>query len=82
MKPPAQGGTVRFVVATGPQAGDATAGVRIGVSLRELGLTASVNARDLWAGRDVGTFRERFAVDVPFHGAALYRLSPAARRAP
>ena len=82
VKPPADGGTVRFVVATGPQTDDATAGVRIDVALRELGLTGSVSARDLWARRAVGIFRDSFAVDVPFHGAVLYRLSPAAQRAP
>jgi alpha-galactosidase len=82
VRPPAEGGTVRFVVATGPQADDAAAGVRISVALRELRLTGSVSARDLWARRAVGTFRDSFAVDVPFHGAALYRLSPAAQRAP
>ena len=81
VKPPATGGTVRFVVATGPPAAGATTGARIEVAFRELGLTGSVNVRDLWARRDVGAFRNTFAVDVPFHGAALYRLSPAARRA-
>ena len=82
VKPPAEGGTVRFVVATGPQADEAAAGVRISVALRELGLTGSVSARDLWARRAVGTFRDSFAVDVPFHGAALYRLSLVAPRSP
>jgi len=82
VKPPAEGGTVRFVVATGPQADDAAAGVRISVALSELGLTGSVSARDLWARRAVRAFRDSVAVDVPFHGAALYRLSPAVQRAP
>lgn len=81
VKPPAEGGNVRFVVATGPQSPDAAEGVRISVALRDLGLTGNVTARDLWTRRSVGTFRDTLAADVPFHGAALYRLSPAAQRA-
>ena len=80
VKPPAAGGTVRFVVATGPQANAATASVPIRVTLRELGLSGSVSGRDLWARRELGVFRNSVVVDVPFHGAALYRLSPTARR--
>jgi alpha-galactosidase len=81
-KPPAEAGTVRFVVATGPQAQDAAAGVRISVPLRNLRLTGTFSARYLWARRSVCTFRECIAADVPLHGAALYRLSPAAQPAP
>jgi hypothetical protein len=61
-----------------PVSHDASTAVAI-VALRELGLTGRVSVRDLWAGRDVGTVRDSFAAEVPFHGAGLYRLSPAAR---
>ena len=82
VKPPAGGGIVRFVVATGPQGDDATTDVRVTVTLRELGFTGSVVARDLWARRDLGAFHDSFAANIPFHGAGLYRLSPAVRRVP
>ncbi|MDD4636391.1 MAG: NPCBM/NEW2 domain-containing protein [Bacteroidales bacterium] len=50
--------------------------VKIPVSLQELGFTGSVKIRDLWQHKDVGTFSKEFAPVVPFHGAALYRVSP------
>jgi hypothetical protein len=51
---------------------DATAPVPI--KLAETGLNGSVNIRDLWAKKDLGTFNGDFAPDVTFHGARLFRL--------
>lgn len=48
-----------------------------GVSLKRLGLPASVQVRDLWSRRDIGRAQGRVQADLPPHGAALYRLSAA-----
>jgi hypothetical protein len=75
--PPAGGGTVRFVVATGTlDVKDTPVGLRIPVAFGELGLTGRVRVRDLWTHADVGTFSGTFEPVVPFHAARLYRLSP------
>jgi hypothetical protein len=42
----------------------------------ELGLTGPCRVRDLWAKKDLGTFRESFAAPIRLHGAGLYRVSP------
>jgi hypothetical protein len=49
----------------------------VGVDLRWLGLSGAVQTRDLWAGRDLGTMRNRVAQPLGAHGAGLYRLSAA-----
>ena len=51
--------------------------VEIPVSLKEIGFNKSVKIRDLWMHKDLGKFNDKFAPVVPFHGACLYRLSPA-----
>ncbi|TCS03492.1 glycoside hydrolase family 27 protein [Caulobacter sp. BK020] len=47
----------------------------IGVDLKLVGLPATVSVRDLWTGRDLGKAAGRFSVQLPSHGAGLYRLS-------
>ena len=46
----------------------------VGVGLKALGLPASVAVRDLWNRAEVGKAANRFAVELPAHGAGLYRL--------
>jgi hypothetical protein len=46
----------------------------VGVDLKAVGLPASVSARDLWARNDLGKVAGRFSVQLPSHGAGLYRL--------
>ncbi|MBO9707939.1 MAG: glycoside hydrolase family 27 protein [Caulobacter sp.] len=47
----------------------------IGVTLKTVGLPASVAVRDLWSRSDAGRATGRFAVQLPRHGAGLYRLA-------
>lgn len=49
----------------------------IRVSLGLLGLPAGVRVRDLWRRNDIGRAQGSIQADLPAHGAALYRLSPA-----
>jgi len=42
-----------------------------------LGLTGKRRVRDLWRQKDLGTFDERYTVDVARHGVALIRLKAA-----
>ena len=45
-------------------------------SWEQLGLTDSVyNVRDLWASKDLGTYKNGFSASIPMHGAGLYRIS-------
>jgi hypothetical protein len=46
----------------------------VGVDLKIVGLPASATVRDLWTGRDLGKAAGRFSVQLPSHGAGLYRL--------
>ena len=71
----AKGATVRFHVFTSdPTFAGANTAVKVG--LDELGFNGACRIRDLWAKRDVGTFKGEFAPTLPVHGAGLYRVTP------
>ncbi len=71
-------GPVRFLAVVAADANTSQGvGVPVPVDLRDLGFTGTVGVRDLWEHRDVGPASGTFAPVVPFHGAGLYRLSPA-----
>jgi hypothetical protein len=55
---------------------DAPKGATVAVPLKlaEIGFSGSANIRDLWAEKDLGSFRADFAPEIPFHGARLFRL--------
>lgn len=44
------------------------------IAWSELGLSGTCGVRDLWAKKDLGSFRDKFAAELPAHGAGLYRL--------
>jgi hypothetical protein len=46
------------------------------VALSELGIKGGATVRDLWKRADLGTVRDEASVELPLHGAALYRVSP------
>jgi len=46
----------------------------VGVDLKLVGLPGAASMRDLWSRADAGKATERFAVQLPSHGAGLYRL--------
>jgi alpha-galactosidase len=72
------GATVRFEVHTLPPAPPADEnGVLVPVSLAELGLRGPCRVRDLWERRDLAAAETGIAPRLAWHGAALYRLSPA-----
>jgi alpha-galactosidase len=50
--------------------------VEVGVNWDQLGLADSVyRIRDLWAGKDLGSFNNRFSLPIQAHGAGLFRIS-------
>ena len=51
----------------------------VATSWGELGLSGKYSVRDLWHQHDLGAFQGRFANTVSAHGAALYKMSPAAQ---
>jgi len=69
---------LRFIVAldTAETRGPAL-GLPVAVDLSELGFEGPVRIQNLWSHQDLGEFDERFAPIIPYHGAGLYRLSPA-----
>jgi alpha-galactosidase len=52
-----------------------TAAGRVKVTFAELGRRGPCSARDLWSRRDLGPSEREFTVELPPHGAGLYRLS-------
>lgn len=46
------------------------------VDFRDLGFSGRALVRDLWAGDVLGEFTDSFAVELPLHGAGLYRIQP------
>jgi hypothetical protein len=72
------GATVLFSVhALPPPLPADAAGASITVSLAELGLTGRSGVRDLWTHQDLAPVAGKLVALVPWHGAKLYRLSPA-----
>ena len=49
-------------------------GAEVAVSWAELGLRGTRSVRDLWANRTLGSFKRKFAMGVPPHGAQLLRI--------
>lgn len=51
---------------------------KVSFAPRDLGLLGAQSIRDLWRRQDVGKVadKERWEVNLPAHGCALYRLSP------
>ena len=56
-------------------AGSNGVAARVAVKLAELGFTGECTYRDLWAQKDLGTVTTELSVELPAHGAALYRVS-------
>lgn len=52
-------------------------GVPVSVKLSELGFDVACRICDLWQPKDLGEFTGEFAPEIPWHGAGLYRVSPA-----
>jgi len=48
---------------------------RVPIPWSETGLPPGCRLRDLWEKRDLGQIGEEFVVDIPPHGAAMYRVS-------
>ncbi len=46
------------------------------VVFRDLGFSGQCKVRDLWAGKEVGTFTGRYTAEIPSHGAGLYKIIP------
>jgi len=44
------------------------------VYFSHLGISGEVTARDLWLKKDLGSFQEKYSVNVPAHGVVLVRL--------
>jgi alpha-galactosidase len=44
------------------------------VRFKEIGARSSVSIRDLWAKKDLGTFKSRYTAEVPRHGVVLLKI--------
>lgn len=73
-----QGGTIRLLVFVAKPGGNLEkSGLPVRVALSDLGLNGEVNVRDLWSGKDLGKVKTEFTPNVDWHGARLFRISPA-----
>lgn len=69
------GATVRFMVFTEQPSGpEPPAMANIEIDLKALGLQLC-NIQDLWTGKQLGSFTNKFSVGINKHGAGLYRLT-------
>jgi alpha-L-fucosidase len=57
-----------------PAENDAGDGVKIPLNLADLELSGPCRIRALWKNADLGEFSERFAPEINWHGAGLYRV--------
>ena len=51
------------------------AGKEVKVTFKDLGLGDKCALRDLWQKKDAGKFENAYSVMIPWHGAALYRVT-------
>lgn len=71
------GGTVEFMVFTkNPFKPAPPDSARVEVALQQLGFNSACTIRNMWTGKEVGTFTGKFAPQIRRHGAGLYRISP------
>jgi hypothetical protein len=69
------GATVQFLVFTEQPSGpEPPATANIEIDLKTLGLQ-SCKIQDLWTGKSLGSFTNKFSVQINNHGAGFYRLS-------
>jgi alpha-galactosidase len=69
------GATVRFLVFTEQPSGpEPPSSAKIEIDLKALGLQ-SCKVQDLWSGKPLGVYTDKFSVSINSHGAGLYRLS-------
>jgi alpha-galactosidase len=54
----------------------------VAVNLKDLGFDGPCQIRDLWKHKILGTYSDKFAREIAFHGAGLFRVSAAADPAP
>jgi hypothetical protein len=52
---------------------------KITVPLADLGFAGAARGRDLWSRTDLGEARSEFTAELPWHGAGLFRFSPAGK---
>jgi hypothetical protein len=57
--------------------GSGEAGVPVPVKFSDLGLGEDCRVRDLWAQKDLGSFKTQFAPQINWHGAGLFRVTGA-----
>jgi alpha-galactosidase len=70
------GATIQFMVFTEEPSGPKPATEEsITIQLKELGFYKSAVIKDLWTGKNIGTFTNEFAPIIKQHGTGLYRLS-------
>lgn len=50
------------------------------INFKDIDMEGSVTVRDLWAGKDVGSFEGSYSVSVPSHGVAALKISGAKSR--
>jgi hypothetical protein len=70
---------VRILSVVGTEANqDRRDAVPMEIPLADIGMVGPVRVRDLWARAELGTTEGSLRAAVPFHGARLFRLIPAA----
>jgi alpha-galactosidase len=68
MKPLADGSKAVGLFNRGEGAASMTA------HFKDVGVGESARVRDLWAHKDLGTFKESFTAEVPRHGVVMVRI--------
>jgi len=52
-----------------------TATAEVSVNFAQIGLKSSMNVRDVWARKDLGSFTNTFGASLPSHGSRLLKLT-------
>jgi alpha-galactosidase len=70
-----EGATVKFHVFTEqPKGSSIKDSVRVSLGVAQLGLRGTVRVRDLWTGKEIGTFASEVTAYLKSHGARLLKI--------
>ena len=48
---------------------------KIKISLKDIGIDGKANVRDVWRQKSIGSFENTIEINVPWHGAAVVKIS-------
>lgn len=69
-------GSVQFGILLDKEAEDFPQTAKVSINFKDIGISGKAKVHDLWSHKNLGVFNGSFSIEIPLHGAGLYKLSP------